>query len=382
MPLPKVRYASAAWGGSVLLSALFHDETRGRDHCTLWRFDPVDGGWTTLYDESFDIPARRLGTGESGSTALPATHIRLTPDIKSGAQTTEVLWEAKDWVYQFQLNNEGVLTETLTLASGAEWRFVSWQRSKEVLFALVEDADGRRRLLRAAPGSSESWESVAAPGNSDQISGLAIFDEFVYVTVDDAHRGFGLWMLAAGQDPVEAASWQAVLELGAFRYLLNANVFKLVSCADALYVAAGLENALAVDQSIAIFAPQAFELLRVYPGREGWDIVIGQPRFTVDGLKVPLSGRGPGFNERDPLRVVSLINTAAGLHLALEDGQMLQLWKLDGTDQWREVGHGAFLDYQRARLAAAYPTQRGVLLVTECLDFGGHDSLELWMLPQ
>jgi hypothetical protein len=334
-----------------------------------------------LYDDSFDIPARNPHGSDPGSRALPATSICLRPEIKNAGQIAEVLWESQDWVYRFQLNEADVVTET-PLPSGPDWRFVSWARLNEALIALVEDADGRRRLLRAVQGSSDSWELVAAPGNSEQISGFAVFDGFVYLTVDDAQRGFGLWALAPEESPGEAASWKAVLEFGAFRYLRNANVLELVSCADALYLAVGLKKALPVDHSIEFFARQDFELLRVYSGREGWDIVIGQPRFTVDGLKVPLSGRGPGFNERDPLRVGCLVNTASGLHLGVEDEQMVQLWKLDETDEWQEVCHGAFSEYQRARLTAAYPTPHGILLVTECLDFGGHDSLELWMLPR
>jgi hypothetical protein len=334
-----------------------------------------------LYDNIFDIPARSLHGSDPGSRALPATSIRLRPEIRNAGQIAEVLWKSHDWVYRFQLNDADVVTET-PIPSGPDWRFVSWERSNEALIALIEDADGRRRLVRAVQGSSDSWEFVAAPGNSEQISGFAVFAGFIYVTVDDAQRGFALWALAAEESPGEAASWKAVLEFGAFRYLRNANVLELVRCADALYLAVGLKKALPVDHSIEFFARQDFELLRFYPDREGWDIVIGQPRFTVDGLKVPLSGRGPGFNERDPLRVGCLVNTASGLHLGVEDEHMVQLWKLDETDEWQEACHGAFLEYQRARLTAAYPTPHGILLVTECLDFGGHDSLEVWMLPQ
>lgn len=382
MPLPIVRYASVAWDESVLLSALFHDEVRGRDHCTLWRFDPSDCSCKMLNDDVFEIPARHLDGGDSGSISRPTTSIRLIPGVKkAGDQIAEIVWETQDWVSRFQLSDEQVLTE-VPLRSGPDWRFVSWQRLKDGLIILTEDADGRRRLLRTVPGSSESWEFVAAPSNSDQISGLAVFDGFVYVTIDDARRGFTLWALRIEEIPAEAGSWRAVLEFGAFRYLRNANALELVSCEDALYLAAGLKQPLSADQSIATFACQDFELLRVYPNGGGWDIVIGQPRFTIDGLKVPLSGRGAGFNERDPLRVGCLINTVSGLHLGVQDDQMVQLWKLAGTDQWEEVCHGAFLEYQRARLAAAYPTPCGILLIAECLDFGGLDSLELWILPQ
>jgi hypothetical protein len=334
-----------------------------------------------VYDESFDISTRHLRESDSGSSALPATSIRVTPDIKGGGQIAEVLWQSQDWLYRFQLNEEDVLT-ALPLTSVSDWRFLSWQRWKDVFIALAEDADGRRCLLKTAQGSSGEWETMTLPGDSKLVSGFTIFDEAMYVTIDDARRGFELWALASSDNPAGPGSWQTVLELGASRYLRNANVLGLVSGVDALYLAVGLKHALPVDRSVAAFAPQDFELLRVYPGREGWDIVIGEPRFTTDGLKVPLSGRGPGFNERDRLRVGCLINATTGLHLGVEDDQMVQLWRLEETDQWQEACHGAFSEYQRARLAGAYPTPHGILLVTECLDFSGHDSVELWMLPR
>jgi hypothetical protein len=343
----------------------------------LWRFDPGDLSWKILHHESFDFPARNP-IGDS----VPITGIRLTPEIQSAGDIAEVWWESQGWVRRFRLSNEDGLTETQPIPPDRDWSFLSWQRSKEGLLALVEDSDGQRRLVRAVQDSSDRWEPVTAPSNSNRISGFTVFDGFVYVTVDDAQRGFGLKTLPPGESPAKAESWQPVLGFGAFRYLLNANVLEIVSCPDALYLAVGLKKALPADQSIGILARQGFELLRVYPDQEGWDIMIGQPRFTSDGLKVPLSGRGAGFDERDPLRFVSLVNVGSGLHLGLVDNQLAQLWKLDGIDQWQELCHGAFLGYQRARLSAALPTPHGILLVTECLDFGGNDSLELWMVLQ
>ena len=41
--------------------------------------------------------------------------------------------------------------------------------------------------------------------------------------------------------------------------------------------------------------PAAAEILRVYPD-DSWDMVMGEPRLTRQGLKIPVSGYGPGFD--------------------------------------------------------------------------------------
>ena len=400
LPLPTVRYATAPWGRFILFSTLFHDERRGKDLCTLRRLDPSDCTWKVLYEENLDMPA----VGGDTPDTVPVTGIRLTPDLQSEAGVADVWWDLRGGVRRWRTSDEesGIETQpsaatgglascppleeaggtpALLSAAGAGLVFVSWQRWNGVLIAMVEDSHGRRRLVSKGGDASSGWDPIPAPGNSDRISGFAIFDETLHATVDDARRGFGLWKLPSGEGPVKAESWQSVLKLGAFRYLLNANVLELVSCEDALYLAVGLRKALPVDKSVGAVARHDFELLRVYPGGGEWDVVIGQPRFTPDGLKAPLSGRGPGFYERASMQVACLLNSVSGLHLGIADSQMAQLWRQNAADEWQEACHGAFMEYQRARLTAAYPTPNGILLITECLDFGGNDKVELWMVP-
>src|SRR5262249_45422412 len=41
--------------------------------------------------------------------------------------------------------------------------------------------------------------------------------------------------------------------------------------------------------------PAASEVIRIYPD-DTWDLVVGDPRLTRQGLKIPSSGLGPGFD--------------------------------------------------------------------------------------
>ena len=366
----------------MLLATLYHDEKREKGHATLWRYDLSDLAWRTLHEEVFDLPGRSGDDVEIERASIPGAVIRLTPDPRQGGECAEVWWGLRKNGRWVRVNENFSTSRIEEPALAADGHFVSWKQSEGSVIALVEHEDGRRRLIRSDLGSDAGWQPMDGPENSESVSALAVFQGALHVTVDDDRRGFSLWKLETKMSSPEPVSWQPVLRLGAFRYLLNAGILALASREDALYLAAGRKKALPVNGTVGALTQQDFELLRVYPENGGWDVIVGQPRFTADGLKVPISGRGPGFNEREPMQECRLIDAAWGLLLGMVGTQGLQLWQLDATDQWQEVYHGALLEYQRVRLPAAYPTSQGIFLVTECLDFGGKDSLEFWMVPR
>jgi len=57
------------------------------------------------------------------------------------------------------------------------------------------------------------------------------------------------------------------------------------------------------------------ELIRIYPD-DSWDLIVGTPRETPDGIKSPLSGFGPGFDY------------AMNVHI----------WRMQAHDGWLYVG--------------------------------------------
>jgi hypothetical protein len=68
----------------------------------------------------------------------------------------------------------------------------------------------------------------------------------------------------------------------------------MVEFGGALYVSSGIPG-FGYDKANDV-GPAAAELLRFWPDGS-WDMVFGQPRFTPDGLKVPLSALGPGLDD-------------------------------------------------------------------------------------
>jgi SAM-dependent methyltransferase len=139
------------------------------------------------------------------------------------------------------------------------------------------------------------WEEVSGPGIGDP-SNNALFDveEFqgrLYVSTMNSTSGFQVWRSdAEGQPPYR---WRRVMTAGGYRGFLNEFGLKLCAFGEALYVGSGIAGG-GYDR-VHKLGPAAAELLRIWPD-DTWDLVTGSPRLTPDGMKVPTSGMGPGFD--------------------------------------------------------------------------------------
>lgn len=118
------------------------------------------------------------------------------------------------------------------------------------------------------------------------ITAMAALGEALVVAVSDPLAGFDLYALTdLSGDPVFAP----ILDGGAHRHALNSVVPCVSRDGDGLLfgTAALAEGATPVGN----WGP---ELLRL-DAQGLWDLVIGQPRFSPDGLRFPASGREPGL---------------------------------------------------------------------------------------
>lgn len=147
---------------------------------------------------------------------------------------------------------------------------------------------------------NETWRSLAFPGITDpqwqMIQGITVLNEHVYVAVADDRRGFHLWKTDASGNP----AWEKVLERGALRYTRNRGLSAMTVFQDNLYLAT---DAPFVREK-GMEAPSA-EIIKVSSdGR--WDLIVGEPRFSPVGLKVPLAVMGPGFDENTNTSITGL----------------------------------------------------------------------------
>jgi len=218
------------------------------------------------------------------------------------------------------------------------------------------------------------WQPAMEPGFGDPanrtITSLASFANQVYAATGNPERGFQLWKTnARGKPPYR---WQPVLRDGAGRYNLNALAPALTVFQGALYIATGLPG-LGYDSANNV-GPAAAELLRVYSD-DRWELVVGEPRFSPTGLKVPFAVRGPGFDD--------FYNSVFWCMVAHDDclyvgtfhwepfecvlmGQPLQggfqLWASEDGDQWQAVAAAGFGDPFHAGVRTLLSTPIGLFM--------------------
>lgn len=140
------------------------------------------------------------------------------------------------------------------------------------------------------------WRRVSEPGFGDPynavVFNLAVLNDCLYAGTLNPVTGFQLWKTKAeGPAPYP---WRKVLEFGAYRAKFSEGVSALCSFGDALYVGASIQDG-GYDR-INRIGPAGAELIRVYPD-DSWELVVGTPRLTPDGLKTPTSGRRSGFDD-------------------------------------------------------------------------------------
>jgi hypothetical protein len=166
-----------------------------------------------------------------------------------------------------------------------------------------------------------------------------------------------------------------VLGQGASKWAANSDVFALSSFGGNTYVASGAGDL--PQKALAPFHRRAFELLRIYPGGD-WDLVVGTPVFTPEGLRAPLSAQGPGFDHLWNDLVLSLTPHDGKLFLLGRDLDTLKLWSSADGEVWESVD---LTDLPKPVPAAAELTSTPFGLVLEVKPDDVSDSFRLFLNP-
>lgn len=149
-------------------------------------------------------------------------------------------------------------------------------------------------VLETTDPATDPWERVSDwgfgdPGNQCFFE-MASFSEHLYVGTLNPLTGFQVWKTAGGRKPYR---WSRVINNGAGRGNLNELAISMCPFNGALYVGTAIQNG-GYDRANRV-GPAAPELIRIHPD-DSWDLIVGTPRITRAGRKLPLSGKGPGFN--------------------------------------------------------------------------------------
>lgn len=146
----------------------------------------------------------------------------------------------------------------------------------------------------ATADPARGWQRVSDPGFGDpeneSLNELAVFDGRLYAATLNRRAGFQLWKSAPGGD----GPWSLVLERGAFRGPASPVPAAMQVFDGALYIGTGVQRQ--PGEGTDRFGPVAPELIRVWPD-DRWELVAGESRPTPQGLRQPVSGRGPGFGD-------------------------------------------------------------------------------------
>jgi len=149
-------------------------------------------------------------------------------------------------------------------------------------------------VLKTTDPASQPWQAVSRRGfgdsNNKTFFEMAVFNGHLYVGTLNAASGFQIWKTSARG---RSHRWTQVIKDGAFRGSLNEIAISMCVFKDALYVGTAIQNG-GFDRANKV-GPAASELIRIHPD-DSWDLIVGNRRLTPAGVKVPLSGRGPGFD--------------------------------------------------------------------------------------
>ncbi|WP_093966566.1 NAD-dependent epimerase/dehydratase family protein [Actibacterium lipolyticum] len=150
-------------------------------------------------------------------------------------------------------------------------------------------------LMRSNDPKPGNWEVAGDLGFGDSknngIFMMTVANNQLYAGTFNNYEGYQVWTTPpCGDGPLQ---WRKVIDKGAHRGPLSEIAMGMVEFNGALYVGSSIQNG-GYDRTNLV-GPAAGEVIRIWPD-DSWDLLVGMPRETPDGMKYPLSGIGPGFD--------------------------------------------------------------------------------------
>lgn len=340
---------SMIWfNGSLYLGATAPSSTGPEDAARILRFNPEDKSWTTVYS----APARETTDETRARVKTRSTTISGGMTVKDqvareyGVRTMAIFKGKNDphpCLYcglmslfggHILRSEDGETFEPVVENGRHDDTILSFRGltpfGKKLFCAPAGSVSREFADLNLAPeamvyysedpaAGPDSFVPACEPAFGDptntSVFAVGSAHGYVYAGTASEIRGFQLWRTQAkGKAPFK---WERVLDDGAFRFNHNYSAATIIEFDGDLYVGTGIPG-LGYDR-VNDVGPSAFELIRVH--KDGsWDLMVGEPRFTPDGLKIPLSAWGAGYD--DPYNSVLW---AMGVH----EGQLYV-----GTHQW------------------------------------------------
>jgi len=272
----------------------------------IWRYNPLTGHWANVYTSP-------LVTGVDGFEVPLSIGFRTMVEFQGASDRSPALYVPTWGSHQ---TPEGIMLRTV---DGLHFEVVSEpgfgfpdQYKPRALRGMVSlngrifasPATGRKRgepntagfmvILESSDPAQGKWQLACEPhfGNPNNLSvfEMVTFKGYLYAGTLNVNEGFQIWKTDAEGNP--PYKWKKVITHGAYRGNLNSIAIRMAPFRDSLYVGTGIqEGGWDISNKIG---PDQPEVIRINPD-DSWDLIVGHPRITPEGLKVPLSGLRPGF---------------------------------------------------------------------------------------
>lgn len=273
----------------------------------IWQYNPVTGKWKQVYQamwikgtEGRPVPRfsgfRGMRVWQGKYDPKPCLYVSTWTLSKAGTPsllrtedgehfeiTPRPSWSASVTSFRSLMPFKGRLHTSPTGSSES----VNGQKSSDV--------GGDASLYCTEDVRHPAWTTCNPPGMGDPrnvtIFEVGTFDNHIYNSFANPWTGMQLFKSDGEGGP--PYKWKKVMERGAFRGPLNEGIAAFCEFKGALYFSTGVANGGYHRQFL--LGPAAPELIRLYPD-DSWELVVGYPRTTPVGLKVPLSGYTGGFD--------------------------------------------------------------------------------------
>ncbi|EIC22246.1 hypothetical protein [Thiorhodovibrio frisius] len=203
------------------------------------------------------------------------------------------------------------------------------------------------------------------------VNHVVSFSGALYVSIEDIQLGCSIWSTSPAAEPIR---WRPIFEQGAERYAQNMQVFSCVVHRGSLFLVAGTSIDARYPVS-GFFDYQGFELLRIDPD-DHWELLFGVPRFSVSGLKLPLSALGPSLGDRKAREWLFLHSQNDHLLMGTSDNEGLQLsFSRNGID-WQHMTRDGFERLDQVKTCKAIACgDDDIVLLAENVDFNLTESI-------
>lgn len=259
----------------------------------LWRYTPRERCWERVQQSPKDVPvptrpgssmARDIGYRNmivyqeaDGTEAIYVAGVGARPITRS-APAPRLLRTTDGQTFAGLSAEPGTLLGELQ-ATGFRAMAVYKQR----LYVVAGNLYGFGQVLEAADprGGNDCFRQVSPPGVF--VNEMASFNGYLYMGLRHPVKGYAVMKTAAmGAPPY---TFIPVVPFGAYRAGMPSH------CVLSMHV---------FDGSLYVGTSNPAELVRIYAD-DSWDLIVGKPRRTPQGMKYPLSGLHDGFD--DPLNV-------------------------------------------------------------------------------